>query len=169
MKRALFILFTIFIYSCTTTSPKLLKYPTTEKGSVIDNYFGTEVADPYRWLEDDLSEETAQWVEAQNKVTFGYLNNIPFKGKIKQRLEKLWDYEKVGSPKKHGDYYYFYKNDGLQNQYVLYRKQDLASDVAEVFIDPNKFSDDGTISMAGSGFTKDGLLMAYLISESGSD
>lgn len=168
-KKTISLISILLLYSCATTAPKTLKYPITQKGSVVDNYFGIEVADPYRWLEDDLSEETAQWVEAQNKVTFSYLDQIPFKDKIKQRLEKLLDYEKVGSPTKHGDYYYFYKNDGLQNQYVLYRKKDLASEAADVFIDPNKFSDDGTISMAGSGFTKDGSLMAYLISESGSD
>lgn len=168
-KKTISLISILLLYSCATTAPKTLKYPITQKGSVVDNYFGIEVADSYRWLEDDLSEETAQWVEAQNKVTFSYLDQIPFKDKIKQRLEKLWNYEKVGSPTKHGDYYYFYKNDGLQNQYVLYRKKDLASEAADVFIDPNKFSDDGTISMAGFGFTKDGSLMAYLISESGSD
>ncbi len=98
---------------------KKFNYPVTNKVDHVDEYFGIEVPDPYRWLEDDLSEETAQWVEAQNKVTFDYLDQIPFRGKIKQRLEELWNYEKIGSPKKHGDYYYFYKNDGLQNQYVL--------------------------------------------------
>ena len=169
MKKITTIISVLLLYSCVTTSPKLLKYPTTDKGLVVDSYFGTEVADPYRWLEDDLSEATAQWVEAQNKVTFGYLEQIPFRDKIKQRLEKLWKYEKVGSPTKHGDFYYFYKNDGLQNQYVLYRKKDISSETADVFIDPNKFSDDGTISMAGSSFTNDGSLMAYLISEGGSD
>lgn len=169
MKKVLTIISILFIYSCVATSPKILKYPITQKGVVVDNYFGIEVADPYRWLEDDLSEETAQWVKAQNKVTFNYLDQIPFRDKIKQRLEKLWNYEKVGSPTKHGDYYYFYKNDGLQNQYVLYRTEDLDAEESETFIDPNKFSEDGTISMAGTGFTKDGSLMAYLISESGSD
>lgn len=169
MKKALLIVSVLVIYSCVTTSPKLLKYPATDKGSVVDNYFGAEVADPYRWLEDDLSEATAQWIEKQNEATFNYLNRIPFRDKIKQRLEKLWNYEKVGSPTKHGDYYYFYKNDGLQNQYVLYRTKDLNAEESETFIDPNKFSDDGTISMAGTGFTKDGSLMAYLISEGGSD
>lgn len=169
MKKAVLIFSVLFIYSCATTSSGILEYPTTHKGTVIDNYFGAEIADPYRWLEDDLSVETGLWVEAQNKVTFSYLDQIPFRDDIKQRLEELWDYEKVGSPKKHGDYYYFYKNDGLQNQYVLYRKKDLDLEKAEVFIDPNLFSEDGTTSMAGTGFTKDGSLMAYLISEGGSD
>lgn len=169
MKKAVLIFSVLFIYSCATTSSGILDYPTTHKGTVIDNYFGAEIADPYRWLEDDLSVETGLWVEAQNKVTFSYLEQIPFRDDIKQRLEELWDYEKVGSPKKHGYYYYFYKNDGLQNQYVLCRKKDLDLEKAEVFIDPNLFSEDGTTSMAGTGFTKDGSLMAYLISEGGSD
>lgn len=169
MKKAVLIFSVLFIYSCATTSSGILEYPTTHKGTVIDNYFGAEIADPYRWLEDDLSVETGLWVEAQNKVTFSYLDQIPFRDEIKQRLEELWDYEKVSSLQKHGDYYYFYKNDGLQNQYVLYRKKDLDLEKAEVFIDPNLFSEDGTTSMAGTGFTKDGSLMAYLISEGGSD
>ena len=169
MKRIAILLSFILLYSCNTTSNNNLEYPITEKGTVIDNYFGIDVADPYRWLEDDLSEETAQWVEAQNKVTFNYLDQIPFRDKIKDKLEKIWNYEKVGSPTKHGDYYYFYKNDGLQNQYILYRTEDLASKETQIFIDPNDFSEDGTISLAGTGFTKDGSLMAYLISEGGSD
>ncbi len=160
----------LFACNSATKKPEItVTYPETKKVDTVDTYFGVEVADPYRWLEDDLSEETAAWVKAENKVTFGYLEKIPFRNKIKERLEKLWNYEKVGAPIKHGDYYYFYKNDGLQNQYVLYRKKDLNSEDAEVFIDPNKFSEDGTISMAGTSFTKDGSLMAYLISEGGSD
>ncbi len=144
-------------------------YPKTKKVDTVDTYFGTKVSDPYRWLEDDLSDETAQWVAAQNKVTFGYLDSIPFRDAIKANLEKLWNYEKVGAPRKHGDYYYFYKNDGLQNQYVLYRSKNEDGTDAEIFIDPNNFSEDGTVSMAGSSFTKDGSLFAYLISEGGSD
>lgn len=169
MKKIVLIFSVLFIYSCATTLSGILEYPTTHKGTVIDNYFGAEIADPYRWLEDDLSVETGLWVEAQNKVTFSYLDQIPFRDEIKQRLEELWDYEKVSSPQKHGEYYYFYKNDGLQNQYVLYRKKDLDLEKATIFIDPNMFSEDGTTSMAGTGFTKDGSLMAYLISEGGSD
>lgn len=169
MKKLTILLSFLLLYSCNTTPNNKLDYPVTEKGTVVDNYFGTEVTDPYRWLEDDLSEETAEWVEAQNEVTFNYLEQIPFKSKIKKQLEEIWNHEKIGSPAKHGDYYYFYKNDGLQNQYVLYRTEDLAKAEAEIFIDPNKFSEDGTVSMAGTGFTKDGSLMAYLISEGGSD
>jgi len=169
MKKLTALIVIVLLYSCATAPTNKLTYPVTKKGAVVDNYFGTEVADPYRWLEDDLSKETAKWIEAQNEVTFDYLEQIPFRDKIKQQLEKIWNYEKVGSPTKHGDFYYFYKNDGLQNQYVLYRTKDLATEDAEIFIDPNEFSADGTISMAGTSFTKDGLLMAYLISEGGSD
>ena len=169
MKKITILLSFILLYSCNTVPNSKLEYPATKKSTVVDNYFGTEVADPYRWLEDDLSEETAEWVEAQNEVTFNYLDQIPFKSKIKKQLEEIWNYEKVGSPTKHGDYYYFYKNNGLQNQYVLYRTEGLETAKAEIFIDPNKFSKDGNISMAGTGFTKDGSLMAYLISEGGSD
>ena len=172
MKKFLILSLIVALFACNNAPKKpeiILSYPETKKVDSLDTYFGVQVTDPYRWLEDDLSDETAEWVKAQNKVTFGYLDTIPFRNKIKERLEKLWNYEKVGSPTKHGDYYYFYKNDGLQNQYVLYRKKDLAVDEAEVFIDPNKFSEDGTISMAGTSFTKDGSLVAYLISEGGSD
>jgi prolyl oligopeptidase len=172
MKKIFAVLLIAALFACNNAPKKpeiTVTYPETKKVDTVDTYFGVEVADPYRWLEDDLSEETAAWVKAQNEVTFGYLDTIPFRNKIKERLEKLWNYEKVGSPTKHGEYYYFYKNDGLQNQYVLYRKKDLNADDAEVFIDPNKFSEDGTVSMAGTNFTKDGSLMAYLISEGGSD
>src|SRR5690606_13323007 len=113
------------------------------------------------------SEETAAWVEAQNKVSFSYLEKIPFRDKIRTRLEALWNYEKYSAPFKEGDYTYYYKNDGLQNQYVLYREN--ASGETEVFLDPNAFSPDGTTSLAGLSFTKDGSLCAYQISEGGSD
>lgn len=145
-----------------------LNYPETRKDStVVDEYFGTQVADPYRWLEDDMSDETKKWVEAQNKVTFGYLDKIPFRDAIKDRLTELWDYEKFSAPRMHGDYTYYYKNDGLQNQSVLYRQQ--GEGEAEPFLDPNTFSSDGTTSLAGVSFTKDGSLVAYQISEGGSD
>ncbi len=144
-------------------------YPESRKDTTVkDNYFGTVVSDPYRWLEDDNSDETKAWVTAQNQLTFDYLQKIPFREKIKQRLEKIWNYEKKGAPFKQGDYYYFYKNDGLQNQYVLYRTKDLSLK-EEVFIDPNKFSSDGTVSLSQINFTKDGSLAAYMISEGGSD
>ena len=115
-----------------------ISYPVTHKGDVVDNYFGTEVADPYRWLEDDRSEETGAWVKAENKVTFDYLAQIPYRDQLRSRLAELWNYEKIGAPFKEGDYTYFYKNDGLQNQYVVYRQKDGAE--AEVFLDPNTLS-----------------------------
>ena len=145
-------------------------YPKTKKVDTVTNYFGTQVKDPYRWLEDDMSEETARWVKDQNKTTFGYLENIPFREELKQRLTTLWNYEKVGAPFKEGDYSYFYKNDGLQNQYVIYRyKTGQDPDKAEVFLDPNTFSEDGTISLGGLSFSENGSLAAYSISEGGSD
>ncbi len=145
-------------------------YPKTKKVDTITNYFGTQVKDPYRWLEDDMSEETARWVKDQNKTTFSYLENIPFREELKQRLTTLWNYEKVGAPFKEGDYSYFYKNDGLQNQYVIYRyKTGQDPDKAEVFLDPNTFSEDGTISLGGLSFSENGSLAAYSISEGGSD
>ena len=146
------------------------KYPETKKVDTVDTYFGTEVNDPYRWLEDDRSEETGAWVKAQNEVTFGYLDNIPYREELKERLTKLWNYEKVGSPFKEGDYTYFYKNNGLQNQYVIYRyKTGDDPSTAEIFLDPNTFKEDGTISLGGASFSDDGKTLAYSISEGGSD
>ena len=142
-------------------------YPTTKKIDVVDDYFGTKVTDSYRWLEDDMSAETAEWVKAQNKTTYGYLEQIPYRDKIKSRLAALLDYEKVGMPFIEGDYSYFYKNDGLQNQYVLYRQK--GDEAAEVFLDPNAFSEDGTVSLSSIEFTEDGSHAVYLISEGGSD
>ncbi len=147
-----------------------VNYPETKKADTITNYFGTEVKDPYRWLEDDRSEETEEWVKAENEVTFDYLKNIPYREELKERLEKLWNYEKIGSPFKEGDYTYFYKNDGLQNQYVIYRhKTGEDPQKAEVFLDPNTFKEDGTISLGGASFSKSGKILAYAISEGGSD
>ena len=144
-----------------------LKYPATEKGNTVDKYFGTEVKDPYRWLEDDRSKETEAWVKAENEVTFDYLDKIPFRKKIKNRLTELWDYEKYSAPSKHGEFNYFYKNNGLQNQYVLYREKDGGS--PEIFLDPNTFSEDATTSLGQVSFSKDGTKVAYSISEGGSD
>ena len=145
-----------------------LTYPETKKEVVRDTFFEQVVEDPYRWLEDDRSEETADWVKRQNEVTFGYLDQIPYREDLKDRLTKIWNYEKVGTPFTEGNYTYFYKNDGLQNQSVLYRKKG-ANAEAEIFLDPNTFSEDGTVSLAGLSFTKDGSLAAYSISEGGSD
>ena len=146
-----------------------IQYPETKKVDTVDTYFGTEVADPYRWLEDDNSVETEAWVEAQNEVTYSYLEAIPFRDQINERITELFDYQRVSAPNKHGDYYYYYKNDGLQDQSVYYRTTDLEGDSEEIFLNPNEFSEDGTISMAGTFFSKDGSLMTYLISDGGSD
>ncbi len=145
-----------------------LIYPDSPKKAVVDTYFDTEVVDNYRWLEDDLSEETANWVGAQNDLTFKELDKIPFRNELKRRLEELWNYEKIGSPFKEGEYTYFYKNEGLQNQYVVYRYKENKDNV-EVFLDPNRFAEDGTTSLAGLSFSQDGSLAAYSISEGGSD
>ncbi len=147
-----------------------LNYPETKKVDTVDNYFGTEIKDPYRWLEDDQHEETKDWVKAENKVTFDYLDQISYQKELENRLTALWDYEKIGTPDKRGDYIYFSKNDGLQNQSVIYRyKKDEDPENAEVFLDPNKFSKDGTTSLDQYTFSENGKLMAYSISEGGSD
>ncbi|MCG8794597.1 prolyl oligopeptidase family serine peptidase [Tenacibaculum finnmarkense] len=144
-----------------------LNYPKTAKKPIVDDYFGTKVTDNYRWLEDDKSTETENWVKAENDVTFNYLSKIPYREQLKNRLSELWNYEKLGTPFKEGDYTYFYKNNGLQNQSVLYRKD--AQGKEEVFLNPNTFSEDGTTSLGSVSFTKDGSIVAYSISEGGSD
>lgn len=143
-------------------------YPETKTVDSVDTYFGEQVKDPYRWLEDDRSEETGEWVKAQNQVTGDYLANIPYRQALKERLEEIWNYEKVGAPFIEGDYTYFYKNDGLQNQSVIYRKKN-NDDKEEVFLDPNTFSSDGTVSLGAISFSKNGKTLAYSISEGGSD
>ena len=148
---------------------KSIEYPQTPREDVVDNYFGTEVADPYRWLEDDNSEATAAWVAAQNKVTFDYLHALPAREKIKARLEQLWDYPTQSAPSKHGDYYYISRNSGLQNQSVIYRKRDLESEAEEVFLDPNTLSEDGTVALNTLTFSKDGKMLAYSLASAGSD
>ena len=160
----------------TRKTARLLEYPETRRDDTVVEYFGTRVPDPYRWLEDDLSEETAAWVQAQNEVTFNYLGQIPFREQIRRRLTDDWNYERLSAPTRHGDYHYFSHNDGLQNHSVRYRTDDLdALDIgdipnsAELFLDPNTFSDDGTTSLAGVRFSQDGSLFAYAISEGGSD
>lgn len=170
-KITLSVLATLLLISCNenkNTEPEItMTYPETKKVDTVTTYFGTEVKDPYRWLEDDMSDETAEWVKAQNKVTFGYLDKIPYREELKKRLEKLWNYEKFSAPFKEGDYTYFYKNNGLQNQSVVYRQK--GDEAPEVFLDPNKFSEDGTTSLAGLSFSKNGNIAAYSISEGGSD
>ena len=169
-----FILF-IFLtpFSLSTKAQIMLKnkptYPTTRQDpSVIDDYYGTKVADPYRWLEDDNSAETKDWVKRQNEVTYAYLDKIPYRQVTKERIEKLWNYEKYGSPFKKGGKYYFYKNDGLQNQAVLYVQNDLNAPPS-VVIDPNTLSKDGTVALGSTSFNKAGDKMAYQLSKAGSD
>ena len=171
MKKSLY---TILIYSslmsCKNDQKKhnnVLNYPKTSKKEVVDNYFDNDVRDPYRWLEDDRSKETESWVIDQNKTTFDYLGKIPFITDLKKRLEYLWNYEKFSAPFKEGEYTYFYKNDGLQNQYVVYRQKD--DEDPEIFLNPNHFSEDGTISLGSLSFSKSGSIVAYSISEGGSD
>ena len=166
MKNLILGILACILMSCEN-NPQM-NYPETQKKPVIDVFFDQEVVDNYRWLEDDRSEETADWVKAQNDVTFDYLDKIPFKEQLKERLTGLWNYEKIGTPFKEGKYTYFYKNDGLQNQYVIYRYADKIEN-AEVFLDPNSFSEDGTTSLAGLSFSKNSSLAAYSISEGGSD
>jgi prolyl oligopeptidase len=143
------------------------KYPDTRRVPQTDTFFGTKVADPFRWLEDDRADDTHAWVVAQNKVTDGYLSKIPFRDALRKRLTALWNYEKFSAPFREGGYTYFFKNNGLQNQSVLYRQK--GNGAPEVFLDPNTFSKDGTSSLSGINFSKDGSRCAYLISDGGSD
>jgi prolyl oligopeptidase len=145
-----------------------LQYPTTKTVDHVDTYHGTTVADPYRWLEDDTSAETAAWVEAQNKVTFAYLEKIPYRAQLNQRLQALYNYAKYSSPSRKGEYYFFSKNDGLQNQSVLYIQKGLTG-TPEILIDPNTWSEDGTFRLMGYAASKDGKLLTYGVSRSGSD
>ncbi|MBH8563633.1 S9 family peptidase [Nostoc sp. CENA67] len=147
---------------------KSLTYPTSHKSDQVDHYHGTLVADPYRWLEDPDSEETKAWISAENQITFDYLSEIPAREKIKQRLTKLWDYEKYGIPFQEGDRYFFFKNDGLQNQSVLYTLLTLDAE-PQVLLDPNQLSADGTVALSGLSISENGKLLAYGLSGSGSD
>jgi prolyl oligopeptidase len=163
----------IVIASCSDNKEKKdeqskLTYPVTRKTDSVDTYFGTKIPDPYRWLEDDRSAETGEWVKAQNKVTFDYLATIPYRDKIKERLTKIWNFEKVSSPFKKGKRYFFYKNDGIQNQSVLYVQEGL-NGTPKALLDPNTLAADGTASLGGLGVSKDGKYLAYSINRAGSD
>lgn len=164
---ALAVLFCSYTYA-QLMNTKALLYPQTKKVDTIDSYFGTQVPDPYRWLENDQAADTKAWVKEENKVTQGYLQQIPYREEMRKRLELLWNYEKYSAPFKEGKYTYFYKNDGLQSQSVLYRQLG-DKGAPEIFLDPNKFSADGTTSLQGIDFTKNGDLAAYQVSEGGSD
>src|SRR5215510_198599 len=148
-------------------NPKIV-YPVTKKVEQVDDYFGTKVADPYRWLEDETSAETKAWVEEQNKLTFGYLDKIPYREKLKDRLTELYNYPRISAPFRRGDTYFFTKNDGLQNQSVYYIQHGVKGK-PEVFIDPNKFSTDGTSVLSAFSLSKDGKYLAYGVSTGGSD
>lgn len=145
-----------------------VQYPETAKDSVVDDYHGKSISDPYRWLEDDHAENTMNWVKEQNQVTQEYLNRIPYRDLIKQRLERIWNYERYGTPFKRGGKYYYFKNDGLQNQSVLYEQASLDGD-ARIVLDPNTFSTDGTASLGSISFNNAGDKLAYSVSEGGSD
>lgn len=172
MKQLIVLVCLALLFSCgdqeTTKESTNLTYPITNKGDTVDTYFGQSVADPYRWLEDDRSEETGAWVTSQNKVTQGYLSAIDFRQEVAKRLAELENYEKISAPSKAGDYYYYLKNNGLQNQSVVYRATNLDND-PEVFIDPNTFSEDGTTALSTLSFDKEGTMAAYAISIAGSD
>jgi prolyl oligopeptidase len=147
--------------------PKI-KYPSTRKVDTVTDYFGTKIADPYRWLEDDRSAETGEWVKAQNVVTFDYLSKIPFRDKIKERLTKIWNFEKVTAPFKKGKNYFFYKNNGIQNQSVFYVQEGL-NGTPKILLDPNALAADGTASLGGMAISKDSKYLAYSINRAGSD
>src|SRR4030095_5532064 len=151
----------------SASDPKIV-YPESKKVEHFDTYFGTKVPDPYRWLEDENAPETAAWVEAQNRVTFAYLEKIPFRQQVKQRLEKLYNYPRFGSPFRVGEYFFYAKNDGLQNQSVWYIQKGLDG-APEVLIDPNKLSSDGTAVLNAFSPSKDGKYLAYGVSQGGSD
>ncbi len=165
MKKLTFLFAILFMISCADQS---VKYPVTKKEDVKDTYFETVVEDPYRWLEDDNSEETAEWVKAQNEVTFGYLETLPNRQKIKDRLTELMDYPKYGTPWKEAGKYFFFKNDGLQNQSVLYMTETLEGEPT-VVLDPNTLSEDGTVAYSGGDISKNGKYLVYKIARSGSD
>lgn len=168
-KRTLFIAIISLAVACSKPEKKTVsKYPITKKGEVVDTLFGTAVADPYRWLENDTTKETADWVKAQNDVTFGYLKNISFRDAIRKRLDEVQNYERLSAPHREGEYFYYSKNSGLQNHNVQYRKKG-ENGTEEVFLDPNTFSADGTTALGGMFFSKDGSLVAILIQEGGSD
>lgn len=162
----------IFLPACQKQGEKetqaQLTYPVTKKVEQVDDYFGTKVEDSYRWLEDEKSEDVANWVEEQNKITFSYLESIPYREKLRQRITEVYNYPRYSSPFRAGEYYFFYKNDGLQNQSVIYIQKGLDGE-PEVFIDPNKLSEDGTIRINLIGFSRDDRYVTYSRSEAGSD
>jgi prolyl oligopeptidase len=166
LKYLLIITAVIMVQSCAQ-KPKI-DYPETTKTDITDDYHGTKIADPYRWLENDTSAETGAWVKAENEVTSAYLSKIPFREQLKNRLTELWNYPKYGVTFKEGNRYFYFKNDGMQNQSILYMQESLDAEPT-VLLDPNKLSDDGTVSLGEYDFSKDGKYMAYAIARGGSD
>jgi len=169
MKKFLpFLFFFAFITMDSCKQKIIVTYPGTKKVDSVDIYFGNKISDPYRWLENDNSAETAEWVKAENAVTKEYLSKIPFRDKIRKELTKMWNYERYSVPFKEGPYYFYFKNDGLQNQSVMYVRKGLDGE-PKVLLDPNKLSEDGTVALAGSSVSHDGKYLAYSLARSGSD
>jgi prolyl oligopeptidase len=166
VKATIYLLPLLSVMACTQQPS--FQYPETRKGNVTDNYHGTEVADPYRWLEDDMSEETAAWVKAENEVTFSYLESIPFRDQVRKRMTEMWNYPKMGTPFKEGDYYFYMYNTGLQNQDIIY-VTDQPGKEGTVFLDPNTFSEDGTVALSAVSVSNDHRYFAYGVSRGGSD
>jgi prolyl oligopeptidase len=162
------IIIPVLLFSFHFFSAQKLSYPVTEKDGTVDTYFGNSVNDPYRWLEDDRSPKTEDWVRRQNEVTGNYLKNIPLREKLKNRLSELWNYSKESAPYRKGEHYFYYRNNGLQNQSVLYIKKDLKSE-GTILLDPNTLSKDGTVSLSGTSVSGNGKILAYGISKAGSD
>jgi len=172
-KQIVLSLFAVSLFACKPEKQAaekitLMKYPNTKKDSTTDNYFGNKIADPYRWLENDTSAETKAWVNAENKITQNYLEQIPYRADIKKRLTDLWNYPKESAPFKVGEYYFFTKNDGLQNQSIWFIKKGL-NGAEEVFLDPNKLTADGTAAVSLLGFSHDKKYLAYSVAQAGSD
>src|SRR5438552_11875302 len=169
MKRtSLFVLFVALAIIAFGKDERVFRYPSARKSDVVDDYHGTKVADPYRWLEDPDSPESRSWIEAENRLTNAYLADIPARGRIRDRLTKLWNYPKFGAPFRKAGRYFFFKNDGLQNQSVLYKQASLAAN-PETLLDPNLLSEDGTVALSSLAVSDDGRLLAYGTAASGSD
>src|SRR3989339_1269774 len=168
--KLLIIAISFAVLSCNQNEIMKLEYPVSKKTNQVDDYFGTKVADPYRWLENDTSKETAEWVKAQNKVTFDFLEKIPFREKIRERLTQVWDYPRKSALFKFSGHYFCYKNNGLQNQSVLYIQEGSEKDASSrILIDPNTLSEDGTVAMGTISVSKDGKYIAYSVARGGSD
>ena len=170
MKKIASLGFVLLVAAMATAQKQSkMKYPKVKTDATTETFFGTQVQDPYRWLENPDDEATKKFVTEQNLVSYGYLEQIPYRSKIQKRLEALWNYERISAPFKEGDYWYFYKNNGLQNQSVLYSSLNQGGEKAEIVLNPNDFSKDGTVSLSGTFFSKDGRYLAYAVQDGGSD